>query len=139
MSITKEDVERYSPKLELTRHTGALLWFFQSTYSYRGKPDELKPELVSVTIKNLVFGWWSPRSIIINPVVTITNLYKFRRYAKAFDSFMAAPEKYLIDAKEAAYLKLEKQKRHTKRLLIILGILVAIFVTVIIAGVTSSN
>ena len=102
MSITQEDIEAYAPKLTLTRHTGALLMYFQQDYSYRGDPEELKSIVLGVTIKNLLFGWWGIKSLFINPFVTVYNLVRFSQYKKAYAGYIANPDQYILEQKSKA-------------------------------------
>lgn len=136
MNITQEDFDLYAPKLSLTRHTGALLWWFQQTYTYRGSPEKLKSELISISVKNLIFGWWSPMSLIINPAVTIGNLIYFQQYKKRFADFISSPEPFIVKAKGAEKMAAEKADKGLKKALIILGVVVGIFAIVIIYAVT---
>ena len=99
MNPTQEDTATYAPTLVLTRHTGALLMYFQQDYTYRGDPMQLKPALLMITLKNFLFGWWSIRSIVINPFVIIYNIVRYFRYKKAYARFMANPNQYIFEMK----------------------------------------
>lgn len=79
------------PELILTRHTGALLMYFQQSYRYTGDPEMLISTLLTITIKNLLFGWWGIKSLFINPFVTIRNWVRFSQYKKAYREFHAKP------------------------------------------------
>lgn len=125
-----EDVRAYAPRLVLTRHTGILFAWTQQDYTYFGEPDSLKQFLESITIKNLLFGWWSPRSIIINPIVILTNWRNFVSYKKKYKQFLMQPAAYIAKAKKDAIINAEREKRRTKRALIMLGVLVAIFIVI---------
>ena len=134
MEITNEDNEAYAPKLVLIRHTGAVIVWSQRSFVYRGQPDRLRPQVVSVTVKNLLFGWWSIVSIFANPVVTIGNWARFSRYTKEYQRYIAAPEQYLREAKQAAEVSAVRQAHTRKRLFIFLGVAVPVLAVVVIAG-----
>jgi len=127
MSITKEDIELYAPKLMLISHIGALIFWFQSSRFYRGEPAQLKTQLKRVTTQNLIFGWWSIVSVFINPAITAANWQRFSEYEKEYAKYMASPEQYIFEAKQAAEAAQTKAAQHAKPKLWL-----KIFVTVVI-------
>lgn len=139
MALTAADVEQYAPRLRLTRHTGALLFWFQNTYTFRAEPEKLKPVLVSITVKNLLFGWWSIVSVFVNPAVTIMNWIEFKAYTKKYAQFRAMPEQYIFEARQAeenGTNKKDKQFKVAMTVFLILAAIVALFliISIIEAG-----
>lgn len=128
MSLTQEEIETYAPKLVLTRHTGALLLWFQNSYAFRGTPEQLKPKLISVTVKNLLVGWWSVVSVFINPAVTIGNWFEFNKYSKDYARYITSPEQYVYEARQAEQNGTAKKDRRFKT-----GITVFIVIATFIA------
>lgn len=80
--------------------------------TFKGSPEALISKVHQVTLKNLLFGWWSPMSLVINPVVTIVNYYNFYRYKKEFYEYASDPRKYiqLHSQREAAELRRSKRR-----------------------------
>lgn len=97
--ITKQDINLYAPKLILLRHTGLLIMYSQKQFTYRSKPELLRSELINITVKNLLFGWWGVKSLFINPVVTIHNWVKFFNYKKEYYEFLNNPRGYIVEAR----------------------------------------
>lgn len=135
MNLTKEDIETYAPKLQLIRHTGALLMWFQQSYYYRGEPEKLKPQLISVTIKNLIFGWWSVVSVFLNPAVTIANWIEFNKYSKEYARYSTSPEQYIFEAKQAVQNGTSKKDKRFKTALIVFLALAGLIALILIISI----
>lgn len=125
-ALSKEDMENLRPKLKVIEHIGIVLGWHQYTATYVGEPDNLRPMVKSATIKNLAFGWWSPMSIFINPVVTTTNWVRFNSYSKEYIIFKQNPSEYLYEKKRKSLEDAEKTDRRFKYALIVLGALIAV-------------
>ena len=78
--MTDEDMKTYAPTLVLKRHTGLLVAWQQQDLHFRGSPEQLNAQIHKVTLKNMLFGWWSPMSLIINPVISLVNYGNFYQY-----------------------------------------------------------
>jgi len=138
MSTTQEDIELYAPKLMLIRHVGALIFWFQKSYFYRGEPAQLKTQLTRITVQNLIFGWWSIVSVFINPAITGANWQRFSEYEKEYAKYQASPEQYIFEAKQAAEAAQAKAARHAKPKLwlkIFATVIIVIVVLVIIGTI----
>lgn len=138
MDIPKDDIAQYAPKLTVTRHTGALLMWFQQTYVYRGEPEQIKKFVKSATIKNLIFGWWSVVSVFVNPAVTIGNWVEFSNYQKEYAKFITNPGHYIADAKLAEQQSQAKQQQNFKTALIVLGVVVVAVIVLLIVAFNGS-
>lgn len=138
MNITQEDIQKYAPVLRLTRHTGALLLWVQNTYIFRGEPESLKPKVVSVTIKNLIFGWWSIVSVFMNPVITIINWTNYKQYSREYARFIASPEQYIFEARHAEESGANKKDRQFKVVLTVGLIIAALVALVLIISILDS-
>lgn len=71
--------ERY-PVLHLTRHTGMVLAWQQQSYQYQGPPELLRPKYYKTQGYCVAFGWWSPMSLFINPIVILANLIRWLHF-----------------------------------------------------------
>ena len=133
MALTKEDIEKYTPQVRLIRHNGALLFWFQRTYIFRGEPEKIKPALIAITVKNLIFGWWSIVSVFANPVITIFNWVDFNKYTKDYARYVASPEQYIAEARHAEESGQNKKDKRFKTLMMVLIFLaiLAAFIAII--------
>lgn len=134
MPVTQEDIQTYAPRLLLIRHTGVILWWMQQSYYFRGEPEKLRPQLISITLKNLFFGWWSIASFFINPVVTIANWVRFAHYGKEYQRYVATPEQYVREAKQAAEDAAVRKSRNQKRTFKVLGVVLGVFAVLFVLG-----
>jgi hypothetical protein len=69
--------------ITLTRHYGVLILYFQSTKTFIGTYDECVKEYNKAQISNLILGWWSILSIIVNPIVILLNFLAKRKLSKS--------------------------------------------------------
>jgi hypothetical protein len=72
--------------ITLTRHYGVLIFYFQSTKTFIGTYDECVKEYNKAQISNLILGWWSIFSIIVNPFVILFNFLSKRKLSQSKDS-----------------------------------------------------
>lgn len=135
MSVTQQDMQTFAPKLLLVRHTGALLMWFQQSYYFQGEPEKLQPQVSAVTVKNLLFGWWSIVSLFANPFVTISNLVRFSNYKKEYQRYITAPEQYVFEAKERHESGADARKRRSEKITMTVCIVLLIVAFLVTVGI----
>jgi hypothetical protein len=133
-----EDIKKYEPKLPVIQHVGLLLGWYQFTSYYTGSPDNLRMIVASTTKFNLLLGWWSPVSLIINPIVTILNWSRFSRYEDEYRLFWSNPEHHTSKAIEGQIVAAKKADKGLKMALLALSFCIGIIVLVIIVNLTKS-
>lgn len=64
--------------IRLIKHTGYLIMWSNDRRTVSGTAAQLRVAYGHVLRHNLLFGWWSPASVIVNPYVLFMN-YRTRR------------------------------------------------------------
>jgi hypothetical protein len=85
--------EKIPPTISLIRHTGLLIGYKSEEYKLVGSPENIRPLLDDVTHKNLIFGWWSPLSLCINPSIILGNYILFSQYKSRYTRFYKNEQK----------------------------------------------
>lgn len=70
------------PDVVLIKQTGLLLANQRQSFTYHGSPEQLRPYYYRVLGHNLLFGWWSLYSVLINPVVILLNWWRWQRHKR---------------------------------------------------------
>ena len=60
-------------QMKLTYHYGLLVLFFQQTIIVTGTYEDCLKKYEEVQLRNLLIGWWSIFSIILNPIILFSN------------------------------------------------------------------
>lgn len=68
--------------ITLSTNIGVLLVRVQGTKSFKGNYEECLNFYNTILVQNLIFGWWSPLSLIMNPLFMLDN----RRIKKELDA-----------------------------------------------------
>lgn len=133
--LTKVEIEQFRPKLLLVEHMGIIVWWLQTTQSYTGEPRKLKRIVLSITVRNLIVGWWSMASIFINPVVTVRNWVRYFIYSKKYRDFSRSPQEYLYNEKKRFIEHPAKTDKRLKYALIVLAALIAMLVFIVVLSI----
>jgi len=139
IDITKQDIEQFAPRLRVISHIGFVLWWYQSIMEYRGSPENLKSILASTTLKNMIFGWWSPMSLFINPVVTMLNWIRFFRYRVIYKDFESSPREFIMSEKKRFIDAPAKTDKNLKRALLSLVIVVTCLILIVFVSNIMNN
>ena len=65
--------------IRLVKHTGFLVMWSNDRQTVSGTAAQLKAAYTQVLRHNILFGWWSPASIIVNPYVLFVNYRTLRK------------------------------------------------------------
>ena len=65
--------------IRLVKHTGLLVMWSNDRRTVSGSAAQLRAAYAQVLRHNLLFGWWSPASILVNPYVMFINYRTLRK------------------------------------------------------------
>jgi hypothetical protein len=123
-----EEYKKYFPKLVLRKQTGMIFAYRHEELSFQGRPKALSLELLKITIWNLIFGWWSRVSLLINPFLILLNISLYIRYCFEFDDFKRNPKEFMLKAKRKEIKSHNLQRKYDKFIKVFLIILIVILI-----------
>lgn len=91
--------ELMKPRLNLTRHTGMLVAYRQESITFTGDIEGARSLLREVNGKNMLLGWWSISSIVLNPIEIVSNIRSFKKYKNQYEQYQLNPKAYIEQAK----------------------------------------
>ena len=107
--------------------------YMQQDTIMRGKPENIRPEAMKILAKNMLFGWWSPMSLVLNPYINARNMVRLSKYEKEWDRFYRNPKLYIHEEKTGV-----NSKRQTDKLVKVIYILLTLLGIVIAAAMIVS-